>query len=298
MENGKLGFTSTKNQKDFSEDGIKLIIKDILAKRELSNLNEELVAEKLKLFLAKHKPIAEKLRQSEYSKFKRSKEHEAIIKKIRAELREVYGVFIQEDYKKRFGLLEELEKKPLLENHNKILALHKSSKERLPYYSVVYKKIFAITGTPRKIIDFACGLNPLSYSYLGCKPEYLACDLAEKDLEFIHAYFDIMKIKGATQRIDLIKDHDKLAGLSKDCDVAFLFKTLDSLETVQRNISGQILVQIKAKFAVVSFATKSLGGKKTIRKEKRSWFEKLTHKLNYGFESFEIPGEIFYIIIK
>jgi 16S rRNA (guanine(1405)-N(7))-methyltransferase len=298
MENEKLGFTSTKNQKDFSEDAIKLIIKDILAKRELSNLNEELVAEKLKVFLAKHKSIAEKLRQKEYSKFKRSKEHEAIIKKIRAELREVYGVFIQDGYKKRFGLLEELKKRPSLEIHNKILALHKSSKERLPYYLIIYKKIFAITGTPRKIIDFACGLNPLSYPYLECKPEYLACDLAEKDLEFIQAYFDIMKIKGATQRIDLIKDHDKLAYLSKDGDIAFLFKTLDSLETVQWNISEQILTQIKARFIVVSFATKSLGGKKTIRKEKRGWFERLISKLKYGLESFEIPGEIFYILIK
>jgi hypothetical protein len=298
MENGKLDFTSPKNQKGFLENAIKLIIKDILAKRELSNLNEELVAEKVKLFLAKHKSIAEKLRQSEYSKFKRSKEHEAIIKEIRAQLREVYGVFIQKNYKKRFGLLEELEKMPSLETHNKILTLHKSSKERLPYYPVVYKKIFAITGIPRKIIDFACGLNPLSYPYLECKPEYLACDLAEKDLEFIQAYFDIMKIKGVTQRIDLIKDHNKLADLSKDCDVAFLFKTLDSLETVQWNISERILAQIKARFMVVSFATKSLGGKKTIRKEKRSWFERLVSKLKYGFESFEIPGEIFYIITK
>lgn len=298
MENGK------------SVNKISLVIKDILAKKELKNLNEDFVFEKLNIFLEKHREIKNKLEKTEYPKFKRSKEYEEIIKKIRAELREVYGVFIQEKYNKRFKLLEELKNNPSLENHNKILALHKSSQERLPHYHVVYKKILEITGCPKEVVDFACGLNPFSYPYLvsaassvasgsiGCKPEYVACDLAEKDLEFIEQYFKIIKIKGSVKKIDLIKDGADISKITKDADLVLLLKTLDSLETIKWGNSEALLSKIKSKWIVVSFSTKSLGGKKTIKKEKRGWFEKLAVKLGYKIQNFEVPGEIFYILSR
>ncbi len=300
LENGKLGFALTKNHKDFLEDSIKekisLVARDVLAKKELNNLGEDFVAEKIKAFLEKHKKINDKLAQAKYAEFRRSKEHETLIKSMRARLREIYGVFILENYNKRFKLFNELKKNPSLENHNKILALHKSSHERLPYYPVIYKKIFEITGLPKKIADFACGLNPFSYPYLGCRPECLACDLSEKDLELIKEYFEIMRIKGSVKKVDLIK-YD-IGGITKGADVVFLFKTLDSLESVIWNISEEVLKKIQAKWIVVSFSTKSIGGKKVIKKEKRSWFERLANKLHYKTEHFEVPGEIFYVLKK
>lgn len=280
------------------EAAIKLVVENILAKKELSNLSEEFVLEKVKKFLETHKKVNEKIKKENYLRLQRSKEYKELVKTIRAELRKVYGVFILKDYKKRYELLKELKKNPSIENHNKILGLHKSSKERLPYYSLVYKKIFKIAGVPKRIIDLACGLNPFSYPFLGCKPEYVACDLSEKDLDFIKKYFKAMKIKGKTKRIDLIKDKDKIKMISKNADVVFLFKTLDSLETIKRNISWQVLRNIQGKFIVVSFSTKSLGGGKIIRKEKRAWFERLIKKLGYRSKIFEIPGETFYIITK
>ena len=307
----------TKNQKDFLEgtiakirtDKARLIVKDVLAKKELGNLSEEFVLEKIKKYLSTHKKACEKLGKENYLRLRRAKEYKALVKEIRAELREVYGVFILKDYNKLPKLLEGLKKNPSLETHNKILGLHKSTKERLPYYAVVYKKIFETTGMPRRIVDLACGLNPFSYPYisaLGYKPEYIACDLAEKDLAFIDTYFKIMGIQGKTRKIDLLRDDlSAVANASsrkgEKGNVVFLLKTLDSLETIKRNVSEQILKEIKeinAEIVVVSFSTKSLGGRKTIKKERRSWFEKLIHKLKYTVKSFEIPGEMFYILIS
>jgi len=306
MEDGKLSFTSPKNQKSFLENRklgsafIRSLAKDVLAKKELNNLNEDFVIEKLDAFLEKHKELEKKIKleleKKTYKQFQRSKDHELIIKKVRAELREIYGVFILDDYKKRHELLEKLKKEPSLENHNKILELHKSSKERLPYYGIAYKKIFGMTGVPKKVVDLACGLNPISHPYLGCSPGYLACDLAEKDLEFIQEYFGLRKIKGKTERIDLVQEVKRLTKITKDSDLVFLFKTLDSLESVKWNISSELLENISSKFIVVSFASKSLGGKKIIRKERRAWFERLLARKSLAFQSFEIPGEVFYII--
>ncbi|MBU1199033.1 MAG: hypothetical protein KKF46_08370 [Nanoarchaeota archaeon] len=280
-------------------DKITLLIKDILAKKELANLNPEFILEKVKIFLNNHKKAENKLEQNKFSEFKRSKEHKELMKHVRAELREIYGVFILKGYEKRYKLLEELKKDPSLENHNQILNLHKSSKERLPYYSIVYKRIIEITGKPKRIVDLACGLNPISYPYLGFKPDYIACDLAEKDLEFIQKYFDLMNIKGKTKKIDLINEiTDNLASLTKKDDLVLLFKALDSLEAIQRNISSVILQSLKAKQIVVSFSTQSLGGRKAIKKEKRNWFSRVAENLNFKISSFEIPNEMFYVLTR
>lgn len=302
MENGKLGFTLTKNQKDFLENAIALVVKDILEKKELRNLDNDFVAEKVKKYIDAHKKIKEKIKQTDKDNFKRlqrAKEYKELVKGVRAELREIYGVFILKGYKKLPKLLEELKKDPSIANHNKILKLHKSSKERLPFYPIIYKKMFEITGKPKRIIDLACGLNPFSYPYLECEPEYIAYDLAQKDLDYIKEYFGIMEIKGIVKKIDLLNlDKSNLCEIGRKNDLVLLLKTVDSLETIKRNISQEVLESIKADNVVVSFSSISIGGRKAIKKEKRAWFEKLVDRLGYKFVVFEVPGEVFYILSK
>jgi 16S rRNA (guanine(1405)-N(7))-methyltransferase len=280
------------------DDKMKLLVEDIILKRELSNLDPAFVLEKLKLELKKNRKAREKLERSEYQKFRRSKEHELLLKAVRQGLRQVYGVFILDDYKKRHELLEELKDTPTIADHERILSLHKSSQERIDIYLVVYKKIFEHTGVPKKILDLGCGLNPVSYPFLGCRPEYTACDLAEKDLQFIAEYFKIMKVKGKTKRIDLVTQQDEAAKLSEGVDITFLFKALDSLEAVKWNASESLMKKLKSRFVVVSFASKSIGGRKEIKKERRAWFEKVLKRNGWEYSEFELPGEFFYVVRK
>ncbi|MBN1792321.1 hypothetical protein JW826_01420 [Candidatus Woesearchaeota archaeon] len=273
-----------------------LLISDVLAKKELSNLEPDFVKPKLIMFLNNHKKIKDRLESSEYEKFKRSKDHKEVVSRVRAELRTVYGVFINDEYRKRHGLLEALKEDPSVENHDNILSLHKSTQERLPIYRMVYKKIFSFTGVPKMIVDLACGLNPISYPYLGCKPEYLACDLSGKDMEFVSEYFSIMNIKGEARKIDLLKND--VSKVTAGADVTFLFKALDSLEVVEWNKSEEVLKRIKSEFIVVSFATKSIGGRKDIRPEKRLWAQRIFQKNRWEYSEFELPGEYFYVVRK
>jgi len=284
-----------------TEEFLKKLADDIISKKELSGLNHGFVIEKIKKTFdldgkLKKRILGKVERCSGYEQFRRTKEHDELLKKTRSELREVYGVFILEDYKKRTALLEELKRNPSREAHDKILALHQSTKERLPYYDYVYRKIFETTGIPRKIVDLACGLNPVSYPYMECRAEYLACDISDEDMKFIEEYFKARNIKGAAVRVDLIKDD--VAGLTAGFDVCFLFKALDSLEATKRNISRTIMKNISSSHVVVSFATKSIGGKKSIGNERRSWFDKLIKKERWDCSVFELPNEIFYIIKK
>ncbi|MFN2138329.1 MAG: 16S rRNA methyltransferase, partial [Candidatus Promineifilaceae bacterium] len=42
------------------------------------------------------------------------------------------------------------------------LESHLSTRERLPIMRAFYEQIFAVTGRPSRLLDLACGLNPLA----------------------------------------------------------------------------------------------------------------------------------------
>ncbi|MBU0667247.1 MAG: hypothetical protein KKC26_07815 [Nanoarchaeota archaeon] len=174
------------------EELISNITKDIISKKELKNLDEQFVKTKLLLFLKKKPILKRKLEENNCNK--KSKEYKFVIKEMRKSLREIYGVFITKDYSKKDFILNELKNAKVKTEReqiiNKLLSLHQSSKERIPIYSEVYKQIFEITGKPNKILDLGCGLNPLSYHYLGCKPYYIASDMNIKDTDFLKRFFD------------------------------------------------------------------------------------------------------------
>lgn len=277
------------------------IIDHIKEKKEFHNLDDALVREKLEKILNNNQKLKNLVISVEPRLLRKKKEYKVLIKTVRKELREIYGVFIMGNYQKITVHLEKLKKlNDLEEKHRlarKILGLHQSTKERLPYYEEIYKKIFEITGKPKNILDLGCGLNPFSYYFLECRPEYIASDLNQKDLVPIQRFFEIEKIKGQTIAINLARHYDILKKI-EDADVCFMFKLLDSLETAEWNISEKILKTLNAKFIVVSFPTKSLGGKKIIKKEKRAWFEKILLKNNYDYKTFEVSNEFFYVMKK
>jgi 16S rRNA (guanine(1405)-N(7))-methyltransferase len=271
--------------------------KDIIAKKELSGLDIDFVVEKIIPILKKDHKAQKKFDASEYKTFRKSKEYDAVQKKVRMDLRKVYGVFINNKFGKRKKLLEGLKTDASVEKHNEILNLHRSSSERLGIYGEMYEKIFEITGKPKKVLDLACGLNPLSFPYFECQPEYIAADLSPEDMEFVNNYFKLMKIKGKAIVVDLVKITPKeLNELSSGVDVTFLFKTLDSLETVEWNSSKRVIDALNSNWIVISFATKSIGGKKEIKKEKRNWVEKYLNEKNLEFSEIELENEMFYVV--
>ncbi len=258
------------------------VVRAVKQKRELASLDDNFVLEKVKKILKKEKKIRTKLDNSKsFKEFSRSKDFKELKSKVREELRKVYGVF-----QKKKG------SSPLL--------AHQSSEERYDYYPEIYQKLFTITGKPETIIDLGCGANPYSYEYLSCTPFYMAMDLPSEDLKEIAAFFKKNKIKGEVLGIDLVKEYDKLALLLKDnpFDVAFLFKLLDSLETVKKNISIKLLEAVNATWLIVSFPTVSIGGRKHIKKERRAWFEKLLTRKGWHWEELTIGEEVFYVVLK
>jgi len=264
-------------------------IKDIKSKKELKNLDNKFVEEKLNFYLKKH-PLENK----PFKQLKRSKKYRLMLKSIRKDLREIYGAFIKEKPSLN-NLKEVLKTKKLnqtLEEHNQILKTHQSTSERLNNYKEIYKNIFKEI-KPESILDLACGLNPLSFPYMGLEDVYyIASELNKEDCNFIKDYLDLIKVKNKVIPLNLTKDYEKLNKIK--VDIAFLFKTLDSLEKIKRNISKDLLKNINSRYIAVSFAIKSLSGRKPIKE--RGWFYRILRELDLNFKTFETENEIFFIM--
>ncbi len=277
-------------------DNIGNFISDIKRKRELSKVPDEMIRSEIDKILDRNKDVKKLFQERGYQQLKRSREFEQTFKQIRANLRKAYGMF-QRGLIDREELLNNIKDIKDIENHKKILETHQSTAERIDHYDEVYRNIFKITGYPEKILDLGCGLNPFSYPWMGYQPDYYASDISPEDCRFIEDYFEKMDINGEAIPANLNNiDKEDVLAVFPHVDVCFLFKVLDAVVT-KPEISEKLLSDIDADWIVVSFSTVTLSGKK-MDKKRRLWLEKVCEKLDYPFQAFEIPNEIFYVIKK
>jgi len=261
------------------------LIKEIKKKKELSNISDQFVKTELEKYLKLHPRI-------DLTKINiKSKDYKIIITDLRAVLRRVYGLF-RDDKKNE---LEELLNKGKIKD---ILATHSSTKERFLIYERLYKQIFAITGKPKKILDLGCGLNPFSYQFMKLKElEYYAYDIDSKEIEFIKRHFTVLEnrnsfFKGKAEVKDIIND------VLPKVDVCFLLKMTDVIDRGKgHKITENLLEKVPAKYIVMSFATRTMSGKK-MTAPRRNWVEWLCQRKEYAYEIIEFENEIFYIISK
>ena len=244
------------------------IIEKIKAKKPLDRLDDSFVAEFLEDFLKKNNKLNKKLLENKLKK----KDFELIVKSVRNELNKIYGQFWIND---KLDLLS-----------------HKSAKERLNIYKRVYKNIFIRIGKPKTVLDLGCGLNPLSYKFIGKNVYFTAVELTDYDCERLKEYFKKNNIKGEVIKAD-IRTYNKFP----NTDVCFMFKILDSLENKGHFIAENLIKNIKAKYIIASFSTYNIRGRR-MNYPKRGWFEMMLKRLGYKFMKFEDVNEIFYIVNK
>ena len=289
---------------EVDKDLKKLLISKIKEKRELKPLNIEFIAKELALYILQNKKLYIKIKtkfKSETHEVQKSKEFKKLIKEVRARLRDLFSVFYESNFENSGNLIKKLTSENMDEISFEILKLHRSSNERLRYYEEIYDNIAKLTKLkPKLILDLACGYNPFSYSFIiesfDCSPEYVCCDLSDKDITLFNIFFKKVGINARAFYCDLTANREILTNIN--ADICFLFKALDSLETVSKYISETILQEINTKYFVVSFPTKSIGGNKQINPSKRTWFYKLLEKLEYSYEEFSIHNELFLVICK
>ncbi len=247
------------------------ILKLIISKREFSNLPQEDIWLAYKKFEGRQCPDEEKIRLT------------------RDLLRKVYSAFAS-------GKLLNIKDK----NEDWFLRKHLSTRERLPHYNEVYKRILNNFGVKLNIIDLGAGINGFSYKFFPKNTHYVAVEAVGQLANLMNFYFE-------KNRLNAKAIHESLFNLSRikeiiqDCKkprIIFLFKVLDSLEMLEGDYSKKLLTEIipLADKVVISFATRSM-----IKKEKfkvnRKWIIDFIKENFKVLDEFEIGGEK-YVVFK
>jgi uncharacterized protein YlzI (FlbEa/FlbD family) len=243
----------------------------------------------------KYKDIAEEIIMAKvnefFKKYNVGEDERFFMKEIKASLHKAHGSFRFNNKKIEVFL----DKKDFLS----MLDKNKSTRERLDIYSNIYEKIFEITGKPKSILDLGCGLNPCSIPLMKLNKElsYNAYDINESEMNFLNKFFEKFEINGKASILDLtkIENIEKLP----ETDLCLMFKLIDVLEEEKEGhkYSEEIIkiLSRKCKFIVVSFATRTISGKKMMFAS-RGWIERMLFRIGLKFEELVFDSEIFYVI--
>ncbi len=270
-----------KKQTDFKKE----ILKSVKKNKKYKAISDEVILEEIEDYLKSNSNITSINKQ--------------LIKDIRKRFHLSYASFQTKKKRKRKKYLEQINKKLDNEITKKLLSTTLSTKERLKDYKKIYYEIFKITKRPKVIVDLGCGLNPVSYPYMKIYSlTYYAYDIDEDNMNFLNDYFKIMRVYGLKGKAGILnlKNQKKVSKLPSS-DIIFLFKIVDIIDKKNHKPSEYLIQQLikKTKFIVISFATRTLTGKK-MNFPRRKWFELMLKRNNLNFSSFKTENEIFYII--
>jgi len=139
-----------------------------------------------------------------------------------------------------------------------VMGKHASTRERLPFLDDFYTRIFSYIPPPGSVLDVACGLNPLSIPWMPLAPgtRYLACDIYADMVAFNGEFLNLLPLDGQTEVCDVIASPP-----GETVDLAMVLKTIPCLEQVDKYAGTRLLDGLNARYLVLSFPAKSLGGR-------------------------------------
>ena len=218
-------------------------------------------------------------------------------KSVKRELHRIYGSFLSNtDYSKLVKKAKEQKEDgtDIFNVIDSLLRLQTSTDERRGILDAFYSKIFDITGIPKKVVEYGCGVNALTYPYMGSSVGYVGYDLDSDLIDFINTFFDIYNFDLASVGLG-----DILLMDFEECDITFLFKLIPLLEKQESGSSLDVLEGINSKYIVVSYPTNSISGKdKGMVENYRGSFFSLINGKGWVVEEVLFDSELVFIVRK
>lgn len=173
---------------------------------------------------------------------------------------------------------------------------HASTRERFELLEGFYREVFARVGPVRRVLDLACGLNPLAFPWMALAPgtRYVAADVDTELVEFVRECLRCLGADADARVLDVVSE-----AIDDEADVALLLKLLPCLERQDPGAPVKLLRSVRAPWLVVSFPTRSIGGRQKGMLESYSGaFERLAARERFRSERLEFAGELVYVVDK
>lgn len=220
-------------------------------------------------------------------------------KAAKRKLHQAYGAYITPRLISRVeALIESLPPRPTLDELKpacrRILECHASTRERLDYVEELYRDIEQVIGQPSSVLDLASGLNPFTLPWMALAPgaSYRCVDIDCRLVGLVNRM--LCRLPGDNSAVC----GDVLISIpSGDFEVVLLLKALTCLEQQQPGVSVGFLSQLRADHVVVSFPTRSLGGRNpSMAAHYDEILCDLIAKLGWTATTLRYPSETFYLL--
>ncbi len=178
-----------------------------------------------------------------------------------------------------------------------VLRKHLATRERLPYYKKLYKKLIDKNSV---VFDLGAGINGFSFNYFPKKIKYFGIEAVGQFAILMNYYFEKNNLAGEAIHMSLFEFDrvEEMIKKEKGEKIIFLFKTLDSLEMLEKNYSKKLLLKLAPLVdkTVVSFATRSMISRKKFKVQRKWIFDFIKENFKI-IEDFELGSER-YIVFK
>ena len=138
-----------------------------------------------------------------------------------------------------------------------VLAQHASTDERLPYLKSFYQTLFEATGTPKTLLDLACGLNPFAFPWmdLPISTQYFAYDIIQPRITFINAFFSHIGLQPLAENRDILASPP-----TQHADLALFFKEAHRFEKRQPGCNQHFWASLDVDLLAISLPAHNLSG--------------------------------------
>ncbi|MCL2361974.1 MAG: hypothetical protein FWC73_09205 [Defluviitaleaceae bacterium] len=193
------------------------------------------------------------------------------LKAAKRKLHQAYGAYTQDNGYKKAGKLLDNMNEGIPSTAQDLLALHASTKERLPYYKEFYEFILENTGPIESILDIGCGYNPFSVPLIPTKLKaYYAVDIDVRGAELINRFFLLLGLPPYAKCADLAVEIPQ-----DNADIAMMCKLIPVLEAQSPGSGYRLARELNTRFLLITYPLKSLGGReKGMAKNYTAAFEK------------------------
>ena len=175
-----------------------------------------------------------------------------------------------------------------------ILNKHASTRERLPLESMdaLYARIFEIAGKTDRVLDLACGINPV---YLGARGlNATGVDISGDAVRLINAFGENCGLPVRGICADLLCPG---AIPRERFDLCLMFKVLPLLERQRAGAAMAVMSAVDAASIAVSFPTRTLGGRNVgMTAHYSEWMENHLPTSKTVSGRFEAENELFYVL--